>query len=165
MKAIRISSLFLLSLLLLCGCDPELNHYNMVENNSGYDFWVINESVNSQDSILILDGTEQIIWSYWGIGRISDFEGCPLDQVDVFSFAPTDSIALEFLKDINAETGWEHSILDRDGFGAGTTECRMVIMSEKKKEGPSSRSDNRLRGARDITKGVRYSARPVCVWG
>lgn len=64
MKTIRIANLGILSLLLLCGCDPELNHSNVVENTSGYDFWVINESANPQDSILRLDGAEEAIWSY-----------------------------------------------------------------------------------------------------
>lgn len=130
MKTIRISSLLFLSLLLLYGCDPELQHESVLENTSGYDFWVINERVTPQDSILLLDGTEEVIWSYWGIGTVSDFEDCSQENGGTFSIIPKDRIALEVLKDLNDGTDWEHSILDQGSFGSGSTECRMVLGPE-----------------------------------
>lgn len=125
----RIFTFLLLSTVLM-SCDPSVSYTKIIDNNSSYDLWLIDQSEGAtfQDSVLIPHNSSFELLRYVDFGgNVSAFENCTYYPEDADSISTRiegiDSLNLGFA--INSTANWVYSIIKPGRNGA--CECHLLI--------------------------------------
>jgi len=139
----------LLLLILLSGCDPGYEYYQIVKNNTAHEFrlklqWKVpydtynhsKDSVSTQadtfyyytDKIIkIKPFSCDTIFSDWSLGTMDEIKDCYCEYNRINHFQFVDSVP-EVRKDINnVKKNWKRIEVARGSFGGGTVNCVFEI--------------------------------------
>lgn len=122
-----------ITFLLMTSCDPDVTYSKIIQNDSEFDIAI--SVIGGRtfeypiDSFHIKKQSEETIMEYRGLGRVSDYEDCSIYADSLLSqIINSDSLTLNV--DLNNQSNWTYSIIDKFFGGGGSCECRIILKNE-----------------------------------
>ncbi|MGV3610817.1 MAG: hypothetical protein ACO1N0_07710 [Fluviicola sp.] len=121
-------------LLILASCkDPSVKYNQVIQNDSDYDVWIrVYERTDSAatvfftvDSFFVAKKSEVIILERNGHKSMDQFQPCRM-YVDSIGGRAADTL-LFVNRNLNADTNYVFTEVDKNKKGGGTCECRVIF--------------------------------------
>lgn len=125
---------FIALLLILVACkDPSVKYNQVIQNDSDYDVWIrVYERTDSAatvfftvDSFFVAKKSETIILERNGHKNMSQFSPCKMYLDSISGYAVDTLLVLN--RNLNADTNYVFSEVDKNRKGGGTCECRTIF--------------------------------------
>lgn len=129
--------IFALFTIIVTSCDPGVKYTKVVQNDSDFDITVNiypeskvgDGSFYKYDSIRINNHTEASIYEVSGLGQTFEFEDCNTYADSIFArVRGTDTLNLDI--NLNDNSQWNFSVLDKTYKEGGLCECRVRITND-----------------------------------
>jgi hypothetical protein len=138
MKTNRLSiPFFALFTIILTACDPGVKYSKVVQNDSDFDIMIHiypeskvgSGSFYTFDSVQINSHTETSIFEFSGLGQTFEYEDCNTFADSIFArVIGNDTLDLNL--NLNNESKWIFSVLDKTFKEGGLCECRVRITND-----------------------------------
>jgi hypothetical protein len=129
--------IFALFTIIVTSCDPGVKYTKVVQNDSDFDITVTiypeskvgDGSFYKYDSFRINNHTEASIYEVSGLGQTFEFEDCNTYADSIFArVTETDTLYPDI--NLNDNSQWNFSVLDKSFKEGGTCECRVRITND-----------------------------------
>ena len=134
---LRVFFVFSFIIISFVSCDPGVKYDKVIQNDSDFDLLIViypdsksgDESFFKNDSIVISRKSVSSIFESSGLGQTFEYEDCNT-YADSIVTKIIGNESLDLSIDLNDESNWIFSIIDRSFKDGGTCECRVRITND-----------------------------------